>query len=281
MGASGLGHDLAHLALEKNGYFVFKATQPIQAQLTEIYEVARSFFESSLESKILEELPLDAGYRSFGGEYSQTPDRPDQVESFSVSPMVSDAISRLHSATARSLYLKMLAIFSHFEAIAENFIIDAAKFVDGGDRSAEFSGALHLWSYMQLSWLDGKKSSVEYPIDPHEDGCIITIMSNTAPGLEIQSAADGNYTALDVREDELILIAGGILSLLSGGVYRPTHHRVKSALRLPPRMSLLFFADLEPHLCKPWVSNEINNGVDIAELVRNSATRFGLKVRTG
>jgi hypothetical protein len=42
-------------------------------------------------------------------------------------------------------------------------------------------------------------------------------------------------------------------------------------------MALLFFADIDPALCKPWIENETNLGVDIGARVLTNALRFGLK----
>jgi hypothetical protein len=39
----------------------------------------------------------------------------------------------------------------------------------------------------------------------------------------------------------------------------------------------LFFADINPKLCQPWVSNEINRNVDIGSLVLKNPTRYGLE----
>jgi hypothetical protein len=42
-------------------------------------------------------------------------------------------------------------------------------------------------------------------------------------------------------------------------------------------MALLFFGDLDPRLCEPWVRNQVNASVDISKRVLKSVNRFGLQ----
>jgi isopenicillin N synthase-like dioxygenase len=76
--------------------------------------------------------------------------------------------------------------------------------------------------------------------------------------------------------DELLVVSGEILWLLSGGRIRPIHHQVRPVAFRQERMSVLFFADLHPSLCQPWVVNQTNYHIDIGERVLKNATRFGL-----
>ena len=76
--------------------------------------------------------------------------------------------------------------------------------------------------------------------------------------------------------DEILVFPGEILWLLSGGVLVPLHHRVRPNSNYEERLSLLYFADIDPRLCMPWCVNEINRTVDIGKRVRENPTRFGL-----
>jgi hypothetical protein len=53
-------------------------------------------------------------------------------------------------------------------------------------------------------------------------------------------------------------------------------HRVRPESSCAERIALLFFADINPRLCEPWVRNEINQDVDIGALVLKNPKRFGL-----
>jgi isopenicillin N synthase-like dioxygenase len=78
------------------------------------------------------------------------------------------------------------------------------------------------------------------------------------------------------KDDELLLMSGEILSLLSGGKIPPTYHRVRPIAKNTERLSLLFFGDIDPALCKPWIVNDTNANIDIGDRVLNNSTRFGL-----
>jgi isopenicillin N synthase-like dioxygenase len=67
-----------------------------------------------------------------------------------------------------------------------------------------------------------------------------------------------------------------ILSLLTGGEIRPLYHQVRSHSRSEHRLSLLFFADLDPRLCEPWKITPANRDIDIASRVLGNAERFGM-----
>jgi isopenicillin N synthase-like dioxygenase len=70
---------------------------------------------------------------------------------------------------------------------------------------------------------------------------------------------------------------GDIAYLLSGGRIRPLYHRVQTDINFEERMALLFFADVSPELCDPWVINEVNRNVNIGDRVLNNSQRFGVQ----
>jgi isopenicillin N synthase-like dioxygenase len=70
---------------------------------------------------------------------------------------------------------------------------------------------------------------------------------------------------------------GEIIWLLSGGRIPPLFHRVNPKPSCEERIALLFFGDINPSACEPWVENEFNRGVDIGRRVLTSVNRFGLK----
>ncbi len=102
----------------------------------------------------------------------------------------------------------------------------------------------------------------------------MTVMTVTGPGLELK-APDDLFVPMQPKR-ELLFMSGEILNLLSGGHIPTIYHRVRSVPVLQQRMSLLFFADMSPTLCEPWISNETNAGINISERVLQNSTRYGL-----
>jgi len=75
----------------------------------------------------------------------------------------------------------------------------------------------------------------------------------------------------------MIVMAGEIAHLLTGGAVEPLYHCVRPARDVPERLALLYFADLDPSLCEPWVRNAFNRDAAIGERVLTNPTRFGLR----
>jgi isopenicillin N synthase-like dioxygenase len=115
-----------------------------------------------------------------------------------------------------------------------------------------------------------------YINEAHEDGAFLTVAYANAPGLELRTA-DGDFVPTTNGQDNVLILPGEIAWLLSGGSVRPLYHRVRPDARFHERMTLLFFGDIDPGLCQPWVLNEVNKGVDIGARVLRNPTRFGLQ----
>ena len=104
----------------------------------------------------------------------------------------------------------------------------------------------------------------------------MTIACATGSGLEVQMT-NNEFRSMPSGLEELLIMPGEIIWLLSGGQIRPLYHRVRLHHQNPKRMALLFFGDIDPCCCDPWISNEINRQVDIGTRVLASVNRFGLK----
>jgi isopenicillin N synthase-like dioxygenase len=278
MQADNLLEEPAYEKFRANGYLTFPASAVLRDRLAGVFLAAEHFFSMDLGRKLLDRLPRDVGYRPYGVEYSQSAGRPDQIESFSLFPMIEDAATSLKSDYALHLYNEMSALLKLLEPIAEQFLMEIAELLSGRPIGETLRGAFHLWSHLQINHAHTTNTASDFPIESHEDGSVVTIMTNTAPGLELQGP-DGSFSPISTNFDELVLISGEILWLLSGGTVGPTYHRVRTFSTPVPRMALLYFVDLEPSLCEPWIRSEANRDVDIGERVRNNATRFGLLAR--
>ncbi len=244
-----------------------------------VYPAAAEFFQLDIETKRKDALPFDAGYRPFGIEYSDSPNRPDLMESFSTSYFSHDAQKTLQTRQGKHLYKSMHALHNKLEILTENFVIKLADTIGGPHTGEKFRNALHQWSILQINHnINIEDTRSQYINDPHEDACLVTLISNTGPGLEFRMP-DGTFSPINISDDELLLVPGEILWLLTGGVIQPLYHRVvrtESSLR---RKALLFFADPDPELCTPWIASDVNRGIDIGDRIRRNPLLIGLRER--
>ena len=77
-------------------------------------------------------------------------------------------------------------------------------------------------------------------VSEHTDYELITLMWQSAPGLELRDRR-GRWRALGALRDSLVVICGDMLERLSGGYFEATKHRVALNAKATPRRSLVFF----------------------------------------
>jgi isopenicillin N synthase-like dioxygenase len=256
------------------GWIVAEVCSRVRSLIDVSFSAGLDFFERPIAEKAQDRLPRDTGYRPFEAEYSSSPEQPDQVESFTVSRRIPESVRPVTPWGTR-LYGSMLNLFDALIPIIENFTIEiASKFVRE-PLDTQLRGSFLEWSLLQLN--HSRPANVHSPFinEAHEDGCLMTAMVATVPGLEIQRK-NGSFTPVVPIFDRVVLASGEILWLLSGGAVHPTYHRVTPHPEYDRRMSLLLFADINPSKCKPWIVNELNRGVDIGAKVLKNSTRFGL-----
>jgi isopenicillin N synthase-like dioxygenase len=262
--------------LKKNGFCLHKITGAAQQGLDESIAAAFRFFRLPTKDKNTNTFPEEMGYRPIGVEYSQSPAYPDQLESFSVNPRISSSLSALPSEAARDLCGRMLATYDVLESLVETIILHLASTIAGQSIGSNLRGAFHSWSRLQINYSRPAEVLLPHINEAHEDGDLMTIAWASGPGLEIQML-DGSFNPLTTGRGEMLVMPGEILWLLSGGQVRPLYHRVRPFGRQTERIAVLFFADIDPMLCQPWVINEINKNADIKLRVLTSVHRFGLK----
>ena len=261
--------------LRERGSLILSLTSAESATLAAALEAGRLFFQEPLEAKMASALPEECGYRAFGIEYSQTASHPDQIESFTATARTCADRCKLCDGPARRLYDCMLDSIAVLEPLAESFVALLAKTIGNGAGGSFPTGSLHRWSRLQLNY--SRPVTADGDIhDLHEDGNLVTIACATGPGLEIQEP-DGSLQGIEAILPHVIVMPGEIAWLLSGGCVRPVWHRVRRVPSCSERLALLFFADIDPEACQPWLHNEVNANVDIGERTRRSVTRFGLE----
>lgn len=261
--------------LATDGFVILAVPSGVQHSIQTTFQAARDFFSASLDEKMANRLVDDWGYRPFGIEYSGSPERPDLVESFSASVRNRDGSDCLRSDTARNLYKQMLSAINGMESIAESLTIRLAETLTNSEMRNVLQGTFRNWSCLQVNHTNFDMADGQLINDLHEDGNLITVACSTGPGLEVLTHS-GKFLPVTTKCNEVVIMPGEIIWLLSGGYIRPLYHRVHSESQSHKRLALLFFGDIDPRLCKAWVSNEVNANTDIGARVLTNAKRFGL-----
>jgi isopenicillin N synthase-like dioxygenase len=198
------------------------------------------------------------------------------MESFTVRRNMPEPSWGILDETALLLINEMRGTLEHFCVIAAALVAGLARFFSQELEVAATRKSLGEWSLLQLNYARPSQTQARFINQAHEDGCLLTVASNTAQGLEIEVNRK-SYTSVSIKPNQIVIMPGEILWLLSGGQIPPCYHRVRAAADVTERMSLLLFGDLNPARCSPWVSAENNRHIDIGERVLKNSRRFGLK----
>jgi isopenicillin N synthase-like dioxygenase len=257
----------------RDGYLIVDSPPDVRTKMQRALTAGVEFFGEALEAKLANRLPLDTGYRPYGQEYSLDETHPDEVESFTASRRVRDPELKLQTSAAKRLNSEMLVLFDGFEVMAANMTSSLAR--EFAVAQPKLEAAFTRWSLLQMNYSRPSQVDAAFINDPHEDGCLLTIMSLVGPGFELKST-NGKYKALDTSPNQILIMAGEILSLITGGKIAPVYHRVRTDPTCKERLSLLFFADMNPTLCTPWIHSRHNEGIDIGQRVLQNSIRYGL-----
>lgn len=260
--------------LSSQGWLLLSLPHEAREAIGETYLTATTFFQYSSNVKNSNRLPDDVGYRPPGIEYSQSPERPDPIESFTADLRSREAIRTLPSPIARKLYNQMLATIDVLEPLAESMVVKLARSYNK-QNSSSLIGALRRWSCLQVNYSRPSATQASFIHERHEDGHLLTVLSSNQPGLEIEISKD-HFLPIHPSNDQVLIMPGEILWLLTGGEIRPLYHRVRPHPKCSDRVALLFFVDMDPRFCDPWVRNELNESIDIGHRVLTNARRFGL-----
>jgi isopenicillin N synthase-like dioxygenase len=262
--------------LQTDGYLLLVLPEIARESIRATFDSARRFFLEELDEKTKYSFFQEMGYRPFGIEYSQSPTFPDQVESFTVSSRVSIPQKWLGSENVRILYERMTELFEILESLAEALTIQLANKLSGTGMGNNMKGAFRQWSRLQLNYSRPSEVVLPFINESHEDGNLFTFTCANQPGLELQ-VAKNEFKPITTALGEVLILPGEIAWLLSGGIISPLYHRVRPDRKINERMALLFFGDIDPKLCQPWILNETNREIEIGERVVSSVKRFGLK----
>jgi isopenicillin N synthase-like dioxygenase len=258
-------------ALRQSGFGSIKLTGPLRDDIHRAFSIAADFFALSIAEKLLNALPHDCGYHPAGLEYTDS-DRPDPIESFSVSARNSSELV-LASESARELRDRMTIVFDELESIAERVIAEMAK-LTGSDHARSTCGLIRRWSLLQINHVIPSLVQNNYIHPAHEDGNLLTLAIANEPGLEVQ-CQDGSFQSAGSSNDDAIVLTGDMAWVLSGGVFPRAYHRVRY-IGTGSRLALLFSADIDPGRCECWVVNDSNRAIDLRARLLANQSRYGL-----
>jgi isopenicillin N synthase-like dioxygenase len=254
------------------GHAKLRIGRETQRQIENTFDISRGFFARPLPEKRSFALPAFVeGYRDIGLEYSLQPDRPDLTESFSVWNRNRGRTESAGWVAACPLHAEMRRMSDALAPLIADVFQSMADRWAPGTTGPRFEKA----SYLQINYYEPAQHRRDILQDGHEDGHLITAVTATGPGLEIDTG-DG-YQPVVLAPDELLLMPGSLLTLMSGGEIQPLYHRVKNSFRQDSRYSMMLFINPDgDQTLEPWIRNETNAGVDIIEQANALPQKFGL-----
>jgi len=258
--------------LLNRGYAIVRADGELVKLLDEVFSSAGNFFALSPREKMRYERPdILEGYRRYGAEYSGSLNRRDLNETYSV---VLRNMARADIAvwpTTNPLHRALRAAAPRYAALVDGLLDEIRRRLNPrGDRvsSAELS-------YFQLNYYRPQFETRTFLQDSHEDGHLLTVVTSRQPGLEAD--IDGRFQPISFADDELLVMPGSILTLMTGGRIKPLPHRVRNVRSVAVRASLMFFANA-PVTGAPraWAAAADGSMPDIGRATAESSKLFGL-----
>jgi isopenicillin N synthase-like dioxygenase len=257
---------------EQTGFARVPVTEALARKIDRIYRLGAEFFvRSEAEKQSYSMQSFVEGYRELGPEYSQVPERPDLTESFSAwnrnrgRREVEEAMGRLelHRALRDVSDDLSLIVRGIFRAMAD-------AWGPGGPELRFYNG-----TYVQLNYYEPSQHNEELLQDSHEDAHLVTLAKSNAPGLEIE--VDGTFVPAGSDGNEIVVMPGSLLSLMTGYKIKPGYHQVRNTHRRDTRSALLLFVNPETdQKLEPWIKNESNAGIDIIERANEGPKQFGM-----
>lgn len=236
-------------------------------RLARVRSEAAAFFAGPQSAKLATACPeFHFGFRPFGRQYSVDPERPDLNESFTY---WSDRPEKIPNHETVAGFTS--ALHDYWGVVAGV----AASVLSGFSRRFDYSGRIAFaeTSYIETNWyLPGHDRDLLQ--DRHEDGHLLTIAAPDGPGLEVE--VDGGMHAVALKEAELLVMPGSLMTHMTDGWIRPLFHQVRNH-HLERRISILLLVNPPfEGWTSPFVASPRNRGVDIGGLARTQGQMFGL-----
>ena len=254
-----------------SGYARVRLDDDQAATLANALDRCNKFFAEPSEVKASHaSADFNYGYRPVGMEYAATPDRPDMNEAFT---LWSDRLDLIPEAEKiGDLTDALLAWRGVLSPIVAGIFASVAEHY--GATAPEFGAA----SYLQINNYVLAPKDREMLQDRHEDGHMVTVLYGTAPGLEIflgEDADPASATPVTTTPNEVLIMPGSAITLLTGGGVKPLYHQVRN-LGLDDRQSIMYFVNPEMSVPLYAWQGDPEQTTDLREPIRQAPGMFGL-----
>lgn len=262
----------ASSTLLRSGYAIVRTGALMRVCLDKTFDDTHRFFAREPAEKARFSRPdILEGYRAFGAEFSGDASRPDLNETYSLVPRNQSRPDIAGWRVANPLHDDLSQAAPFYAALANGVLDDLRDAIEPeGDRidADEFS-------YLQLNYYRPGRETRDLLQDAHEDGHLLTIVTSRQPGLEFE--VDGRFEPANLAPDELLIMPGGILTLMTGGLMQPLVHRVRNVPGLRTRASLMFFVNASvTNPPRAWIADRDGTFPDIRRATIESSQMFGL-----
>ena len=263
-------------AFAREGYIRVRVTPDVVAVIEDIVKRARAFFRCASSEKQLASLPgAHEGWHAFGGEYSITPDRPDLHESFWVTRgREKEASKRYASGAARDLHGALMGYLDIVQDIERVIMADLLDWLGVGSHGAPPPRSME--SDLQVLFYEPALQTRDLLQDAHEDGLSLTITWADGPGLELLGEG-GVFQPAGLACNELAVLPGEILALMTGFKVRPQVHRVARHPEQLERFTVSYFASPDINgggVAEPWVKFGYDDQSSLAEQIRLNRIKY-------
>jgi len=262
--------------LLRHGYLRVRIAPELLVLIEDIVSRARTFFRGAEAIKRRASLPgVREGWQPFGGEFSITPDRPDLHESFWVTLGRADEASSGYAHGAHALHAQMLVYLNIVQDIEALVMADLLAWLAPA-HAPRMPARRSMESDLQILYYQPALEKRALLQDAHEDGLSLTFTWADRPGLELLGH-DGLFHPVRLAPDELAILPGEILALMTGFKVRPQVHRVVRHRDQAERLTLSYFSspDIVPdEQIEPWIRCTENRGGSLTELIRANRLKY-------
>ncbi|CAI1722813.1 Uncharacterised protein [Serratia quinivorans] len=252
--------------LIRDGYAYIKMPETLNLAFNQITKTYESVDNNQKQAFSFPE--KTDGFLPLGSEYASSPERPDLCERFCYWSGRRE-LHRGFDVTDSDFYKGVSAYETAVNPIAQD-LLDAVCQNLGGPAQPRVKDS----SYLQFCAYkpDLRRAEREYLQDPHEDGHLLTFIKPTSPGLMLFTR-EGLVPATPAA-DEMVVLAGSLLEVLTDGEVRAMHHAVKKPDAPVFRKSLMYFVN--PNWAVKNATSLVNNQqVDLARLADLHHMGFG------
>jgi isopenicillin N synthase-like dioxygenase len=254
--------------IREQGYALVRLEAGEARSLAAVHRGVMEFFAQSPSAKARHSVAnRGSGYRPYAYAHAGDPARPDHNDSYlywgrerrlpenheEIEPLL-DALEAYRLVAARITRGLVEQLRTHY-GYADELPFERA-------------------SVLQINSF-GTPTDEELLQQPHEDAVFLTVIWTSAEGLE--GVGEGGATVpFTFAPDEVMIMPGGLMTVMTGGQIPSFHHQVRNHGTLG-RKSVMYFVSPDPTgPIEPFLRNASNRDADIRALVIDNPQSFGL-----